>query len=219
MKAQWWLIGIVGAISLGATGCGQSPAPLHKRPVHSDGPAALTSATRLRVRIVNGTDQAQPPGRITRKARDQAVAAAIRVVKSAILPPGSRNVARLPGKTLQEPAQVSACDPLVDATSLWLIRGSSGTLQTFLVGHVPAGMTNEETGSATLRGVTTSYSVADIPRGKHPSQETLVFTFWPVGRARATGLRVDALTVPYGALCMSGGGGDAVPSPARTGNH
>ena len=219
MKAQWWLIGVVGAISLGATGCGQSPAPLHNRPAHSDGPAALTGATGVRVRIINGMDAAEPAMHITRVARQHAVATAIRIVSRAILPSGSRDVARLPGKTLKEPAQVSACDPLVDATSLWLIRGSAGTLETFLADHVPPGMANEEIGSATLRGVTTSYSVADIPRGKHPSQETLVFTFWPVSRGRATGLRVDALTVPSGALCMSGGGGDAVPSPVRTGNH
>jgi hypothetical protein len=201
MKARWWLIGVVGALSLGATGCGQSPAPLHARPVHSDGPAALTSATRVRVLIINGTDQAQPPRRITREARGQAVAAAIRLVKNAVLPPGSRNVARLPGHNLSEPAQVSACDPLVDATTLWLIRGSAGKLMTFLVGHVPPGMRNDESGSSSSGGVTTSYSVADIPLGKHSGQRTLVFTFGPVGRA--TGLRVDALTIPSGSICMS----------------
>jgi hypothetical protein len=214
MKAQWWLIGVVGAIALGGAGCGQSPAP--SPPSHHLGRtiARNTTAARVRVRILNGMGPAEPGMHITRAAREHAVAAAIRVVGRAILPPGSRDVARLPGKTLSEPAQVSACDPLVDATTLWLVRGPAGTLTTFLVGHVPPGMTNDESGSMTLRGVTTSYSVADIPRGKHPAQETLIFTFWPVGRA--TGLRVDALTVPSGALCMSGGGGNAVPSPART---
>jgi len=201
MKARWWLISVVGAIALCATGCGQSPAPLHKRLVHSDGRAALTAATRVRVRIINGIDQAQPPSRITREARGHAVAAAIRMVKSAILPTGSRAVARLPGNNLTEPAQVPACDPIVDATTLWLIRGSAGKLTTFLAGHVPPGMRNDESGSSTSRGVTTSYSVADVPLGKSSAQRTLVFTFGPVGRA--TGLRVDALTIPSGAICMS----------------
>jgi hypothetical protein len=207
VKARWWLIGVVSAIALGGTGCGQSPAPSPKQPARSHDRVALTAATRVRVRIINGTDQAQPPMRITREAREHAVAAAIRMVKSAVLPPGSRDVTRLPGKTLSEPAQLSACDPLADATTLWLVSGSAGRLTTFLVGHVPPGMSNDETGSSTLRGVTTSYSVADVPRGKHPPQETLVFTFWPVGRAHAIGLRVDALTVPSGALCMSAGSG------------
>jgi hypothetical protein len=201
MKAQWRLISVVGAIALGVTGCGQSPAPSHKRPVHSDGSAALIAATRVRVRIINGMDLVQPGIRITRAARQHAVAAAISVAKSAILPPGSRAVARLSGKDLREPAQVSACDPIVDATTLWLIRGSAGNLTAFLVDHVPPGMRNEEAGSSTSGGVTTSYSVADVPSGKHSAQRTLVFTFGPVGRA--TGLRVDAMTIPSGAGCAS----------------
>jgi hypothetical protein len=96
---------------------------------------------------------------------------------------------------------VSACDPIVDATTLWLIRGSAGKLTTFLLGHVPPGMTNDETGSSTSGGFTTSYSVADVPLGKHPAQRTLVFTFGPAGQA--TALRVDALTIPSGSMCMS----------------
>lgn len=201
MKAQWWLIGVVSAIALGGTACGQSPAPLHKQPARPGDRAALAAAARVRVRMINGTDQAQPPIRVPRAASRPAVAAAIRMAKSAILPPGSRAVARLPGKDLSEPAQVSACDPLVDATTLWIIRGSAGNLTTFLVDHAPPGMRNDENGSSTSGGVTTSYSVADMPLGKHPSQRELVFTFGPVGRA--TGLRVDALTIPSGALCMS----------------
>jgi hypothetical protein len=206
MNARWWLIGLAGAIALGAAGCGLGPDPLqHKQPARPDDYAALTGTPRVRVRIINGIGPVEPGAHITRAARQHAVAAAIRMVKGAVLPPGSRDVTRLPGKTLGEPAQVSACDPLADATTLWLISGSAGKLTTFLVGHVPPGMSNDETGSSTLRGVTTSYSVADVPRGKHPPQETLVFTFWPVGRA--TGLRVDALTVPSGALCLSAGSG------------
>jgi hypothetical protein len=219
MKAQWWLIGVVSAIALGGTGCGQAPAPLHNQPARSDDHTAMTATSRVRVRIINGMGPAEPAMHITGEAKQHAVAAAIRMVKSAVLPPGSRDVARLPGKTLSEPAQVSACDPIVDATTLWLVRGSAESLTTFLAGHVPPGMRNDETGSSTSGGVTTSYSVADMPLGKHPPQRTLVFTFWPVSRARATRLRVDALTVPSGALCLSGGDGTAVPSPAHTANR
>jgi hypothetical protein len=207
MKARWWLVGIASAIALGGTGCGQSPASSLRQTARPYDRVALAAATRVRVRIINGVDQAQPPIRITREARGHAVAAAIRMVRSAIVPPGSRDVARLPGNSLSEPAQLSACDPIADATTLWLIRGSAGKLTAFLVHHVPPGMTNQGTGTSTSGGVTTSDSVADIPGGKHPAQETLLFTFGPLGRARGTGLRVDALTVPSGALCMSAGSG------------
>jgi hypothetical protein len=204
MKAQWWLTGVVGAIALGATGCSLGPDPMqHTQPTRPDDHAALTGASRVHVRITNGTDPAQAPVRVTPAASQHAVAAAIRIVKSAILPGGSRAIAQLPGKNLSEPAQVSACDPIVDATTLWLISGSASKLTAFLVHHVPPGMTNQETGSSTSGGVTTSDSVADVPRGKHPPQETLIFTFGPAGRANTIGLRVDALTVPSGALCMS----------------
>jgi hypothetical protein len=214
MKARWWLIGVVSAIALGGTGCGQSPAPLHKQPARSDDHAALTAATRVRVRIINGIGPVEPGAHITRAARQHAVAASIRIVSSAVLPRGSREVARLPGRNLSEPAQISACDPIVEATTLWLIHGSAGDLADFLVDHVPPGMTNQGTGSLTSGGVTTSESVSDIPGGKHPPQETLLFTFGPAGRAGATGLRVDALTVPSGAVCMSAGG-NAAPVPSQ----
>jgi hypothetical protein len=218
MKAQWWLIGVVGAIALGGTGCGQSPAPLPKQPTRSDDRAALTAATRVHVRIINGIGPAEPGMHITRAARQHAVAAATRIVRSAILPPGSRGVARPPGKDLSEPALSSACDPLVDATTLWLVPGSAGDLAAFLADHIPPGMTSEGTGSLTSGGVTTSQSVSDVPRGRNSSQQTLIFTFGPVGRAGATGLRVDALTVPSGGFCMSAGGnaGAAPSPPART---
>jgi hypothetical protein len=208
MRARWWLMGVVCAIALGATGCGQPAAPLHKQP-------PLTAATWVRVRVINGMDVSQFPQPMTPAVRQHAVAVSIRLVRSAIVPPGSREVAHLVGKNLSEPAQESACNPIVDATTLWLFRGAASGLTTFLIDHVPPGMTNEGTGSLTSGGVATSYSVADIPGGKHPAQRTLLFTFGPVGRA--TGLRVDALTIPSGASCASSG--PAVPaSPAATGN-
>jgi hypothetical protein len=202
MRAQWWLVGVVGAIALSGAGCGQSP--------------AVSQAARVRVRIINGTDFQQPPQPITQSAKRHAVAAATRMVTMAIVPPGSSTVARLDGKDLTEPAQVSACDPIVDATTLWLVREPAGKLTTFLVHHVPRGMRNDEAGSMSSGGVTTSYSVADMPLGKHPPQRTLIFTFAPVGRA--TGLRVDALTIPSSAACMSAGGNgaEAPSSPAAS---
>jgi hypothetical protein len=218
MRARWWLIGVVSAIALGATGCGEPAAPVHKQPGRSGDHTALTAAVRARVRIINGMDDSQPPQPMTPAVRRHAVAASIRLVTSAIVPPGSRDVARLAGKDLSGPAQVSACDPIVDATTLWLIRGPASRLTAFLLDHVPPGMRNDETGSLSSGGVTTSYSVADVPLGKHPSQRTLVFTFASVGRA--TGLRVDALTIPSPAICMSAGGGAeaAGSSLAATGN-
>jgi hypothetical protein len=215
MNARWWLIGVVSALALGGTGCGQLPAASHKEPARSHGRVTVTAATRVRVRIINGIGPVEPGAHITRAARQHAVAAAIRIVSSAILPPGFREVARLPGSNLSEPAQEVACNPIVDATTLWLLRGPAGDLAAYLVDHVPPGMTNDGTGSLTSGGVTTSASVSDIPRGKHPAQQTLIFTFGSVGRAGATGLRVDALAVPSSAVCMSAGGNAvAVPSPS-----
>jgi len=214
MIARWCLVGVVSAIALGGTGCGQSPAVPHSQASPSHSRATVATATQVRVRIINGTDFQQPPGPVTQSAKRHAVAAATRMVTMAIVPPGSSAVARLDGKDLTEPAQVSACDPIVDATTLWLVRESAGKLTTFLVHHVPRGMRNDEAGSMTSGGVTTSYSVADMPMGKHPPQRTLVFTFAPVGRA--TGLRVDALTIPSRAVCMNAGGSgvEAPSSPA-----
>jgi hypothetical protein len=205
MRAQWWLVGVIGAIALSGTACGQSPAAPHNPPSHG-------RTTRVRVRIINGTDAQQPPQPVAQAAKRHAVAAAIRMVTMAIVPPGSSDVARLDGKDLTEPAQVSACDPLVDATTLWLVREPAGKLTIFLLHHVPRGMRNDEAGSMSSGGVTTSYSVADMPAGKHPAQRTLIFTFAPVGRA--IGLRVDALTIPSGASCMSAGGGNAAEAPS-----
>jgi hypothetical protein len=216
MRAQWLLVGVVSAIALGGTGCGQSPAVSHNQSAPSPARTTLAATTRVRVRIINGMDAQQRPQPITQAAKRHAVAAAIRMVTMAIVPPGSSDVAHLGGRDLTEPAQVSACDPIVDATTLWLIRGSAGRLTTFLLRHVPRGMRNDEAGSMTSGGVTTSYSVADVPAGKHPPQRTLVFTFAPVGRA--TGLRVDALTIPSRASCMSAGGGAEATSSAAPGS-
>ncbi len=210
MKAQWWLIGVVTAIAVGGAGCGQVAAVSHNQPARSRDNAVLTAAPRVRVRIINGIDPQQPAMRIKRRARRRAVTASVRMVTSAILPKGAREVARLHDKYLREPGEVSACDPIVDATTLWRVRKSAGKLEHFLIHHVPRGMTNDGTGSTSSGGVTTSYLVSDVPSGKQAAERTLLFTFARVGRA--TELRVDGLTIPSGAVCMSGGGGDAAPS-------
>jgi hypothetical protein len=112
-------------------------------------------------------------------------------------------VSRRPASVPREPFQLSACDPIEDATELWLVPGSPEALMTFLRASPPAGMTAQAygTGSQPI-GVTTSYFVADVPPGNDPAN-TLVFTFAPAGRD--TGLRVDALAVPAGSACHSAG--------------
>jgi hypothetical protein len=132
-------------------------------------------------------------------AAQHAIAAALRMVATAILPPGSRAASRRPANVPVEPFQLPACNPIEDATELWLVPGTPGDLTTFLRAHVPAGMRAEAYGATSQPiGVTTSYFVADLPEGNR-QVNTLVFTFASAGRD--TGLRVDAVTVPVGADC------------------
>jgi hypothetical protein len=195
MSARW-LGGLTFAVALAATGCGQSPAP---PPAH----AARIGSAGVRVRTINGSDLPASPMPVTPAAGQHAIAAAIRTAASAILPPGSRAVSRRPANVPPEPFQLSACNPIEDATELWLVPGFAEDLMTFLRANPPAGMTAQAFGTGGQpTGDATTYFVADVPPGNQPAN-TLVFTFAAAGRD--TGLRVDALSVPAGAACASAG--------------
>src|SRR5260370_37670697 len=159
--------------------------------------------TRGWVWKISSVDPPVPARPIAPAAQQDAVAEANRLLASAVLPPGSRPVAHLPGRHLAGPAQLPACNPIEDATRLWAIPEAPTPLSAFLVSHVPTNMTNQVHGGSTFRGVPISYVVVDARTAS--SSDELVFTFARVGSW--TGLRVDAVTVLRGATCLGGGSG------------
>jgi hypothetical protein len=188
---------VVGALAFAGTGCGLSPGPSQQQ-------SAMTAAAGLRVRSIAGAPVPPLARPVTPVARRLAVAAAIGLLAGAVVPPDARAVASLSDRDLDGPAQLPACNPIEDGARLWLVPGSAGSLASFLPTHLPAGMRNQVEGGSTAAGVPTSGVIVDVPGGNHP-QESLVFTFTRIGGD--TGLRVDALTVPSGADCISAGGG------------
>jgi hypothetical protein len=191
---------VAGALAFAGTGCGLSglsPAPSHQA-------SAMAAATGARVRTIAGVPAALPVRPVTPVARRLAVAAAVRMLAGAVVPPGARAVASLSDRYLDGAAQLPGCNPVEDGTRLWLVSGSAGSLTRFLLTHLPAGMRHEVAGGSSAFGVPTSYVIVDVPGGHHPAG-SLVFTFARIGSD--TGLRVDAITVPSGAVCASGGGG------------
>ena len=201
MDARWQLIGVLGGIVLAGSGCG-SLAP------HT--PATMTAA-RGWLRTIAGAPV--PAGHVTRVARLNAAGQASRLLAGALLPPGSHPVAKLPGRALDQPAQLEGCNPLEDAGRLWLTPEAPAAVTAFLTGHVPAGTTNSVRGESTLAGRPTSFVVVDdvLRRSRDgklvDTGAELVFTFARSGSR--TGVRVDAITVPPGAACLSGGGGQS----------
>jgi hypothetical protein len=140
-----------------------------------------------------------------------------------IVPGGARRVAHAPGTRLGVPAQSVVCNPLIDDARYWLVPGSPATLVAFLGTHVPVGMAKSGNGALTSGGVVRSYDVVDAPANQKVVDDSVVFTLAAVG-PHSTGLRIDAMTVPTGADCMSGGGmsgggmsggGTSSPGPAR----
>jgi hypothetical protein len=210
VTTRWWLISVAGALAFAGTGCGLSSAPSHQQ-------SAMIAAAEARVRTIAGVPAPLPVRPVTPVARRVAVAAAVRMLAGAVAPPGARAVASLSDRYLDGAAQLPGCNPVEDGTRLWLVPGSGGSLARFLLTHLPAGMRNQVAGGSTASGVPTSYVIVDVPGGNHP-QGSLVFTFARIGSD--TGLRVDALTVPSGADCASGGGGaigrpNSPPVPKR----
>jgi hypothetical protein len=201
MNARWQLTGVLGGIVLAAASC----ATLAPRT-----PATMT-ADRGWSRTIAGAPI--PTGHVTRDARQHAADNASRLLASALLPPDSHPVAKLPGRALDQPAQLEGCNPLEDAGRLWLTPEAPAAVTAFLTGHVPAGTTNSVRGGSTLAGRPTSFVVVDDVARRSPDGKLadtgaeLVFTFARVGSL--TGVRVDAITVPPGAACLSGGGGQS----------
>ena len=212
-SAQGRLIAVFAGVTLAGTGCGLSPAGSpapHTSASHRSTSHTQVSRTSARgwVRTVAGTPIPPSTGRVTAVSRHQAVADAIRLLASAVMPPGSRPVAQVPGRALAEPAQLPACNPIEDAGRLWVLTQAPADVTAFLVGHVPPGTRNSVQGGTTSGGRPTSFVVVDDAsrRGQDgklvATGAELVFTFAPFDDQ--TELRVDAVTIPRGAACMGG---------------
>jgi len=218
MNAQGRLIAMFAGIVLAGTGCGLLPTapsvshPQASHPSASHAPASQTPASHASirgwVRTTAGTPIPPMAGRVTAASRHQAIADADRLLVSAVMPPGSRPVAQLPESAVAQPAQLPGCDPVEDAGRFWVLPQAPAAVTAFLVSHVPAGTRNSVQGGSTSEGRLTSFVVVDDAsrRGRDrklvDTGAELVFTFAPFGGQ--TELRVDAVTIPRGAVCLSG---------------
>jgi hypothetical protein len=194
---------IAAAALVALAACSPAPRGLS----HSSETTAVVAAGKARTLFPGYVPASN--GRVTAVDRRTALAEASRLLRSALVPPGSRAVAYLPGHALSGPAQLIACSELEEATRLWITTQAPAATTAFLTGHVPAGMFNEVQGGSTSAGRSTSFIVTDAPMARRgdamwfgPAHAELVFTFASLGGR--TGLRVDAVTVPEGASCLGG---------------
>lgn len=126
------------------------------------------------------------------------------ILAQVALPKGSAGVRQLPPWPPGGIASVPACNPLEVATERWLVPGSPSQLAAFLTSHVPHSMALE-VGSPDGEG---SFIAFDV---KTNANNEVAFTFAP--EAKQTGVQVDALVIPHGAICMSSGRPGATVGP------
>jgi len=93
------------------------------------------------------------------------------------------------------------CNLIEEGTEKWLVPEAPRALATFFEHHVPRLM-QQSAGAESGPDASLPYFVVDIEQAN--TNDELVFTFSPVGTL--TGLRIDAIVVPAGAGCASGGG-------------
>jgi hypothetical protein len=138
-------------------------------------------------------------------------AEAAAMLRSIVLPPGSQQVAPLTQAGLRKEAQRPACNPLIDKSRYWTVRGTLGQVDSFLSTHPEAGRTTSTSGSFNSPQYSGDF-VAEVPTDQSVrNQSELVATFINIENGEV-GIRADAEVVPPGADCASSGGGDASSS-------
>ena len=122
----------------------------------------------------------------------------------------------LPGQFLGEPFQRPICEPLIDLTRRWVMRGDPAEFAAFLTAHAPSWIPNSGTGEAgqgPTASPTSAYGVIDMVRAvslNGVGSPTLVFTVASIGGGE-TGIRADAQVLPPNAVCVRAGGPASLP--------
>lgn len=135
------------------------------------------------------------------------------MLDAVIVPRGAARAGWLPGLAFARPSQEPACTPLTDQVRYWAVRGDPAGVATFLTGHAPSSLRNNETGwLGSTGGAVISYQVGDVPRSRRlAARAELDFTVSALPGGM-TGIRADAEVIPPAATCLRSGG------PAWSGN-
>lgn len=157
--------------------------------VTASSPAVVATTVPGTIPFATGTPPPDP----------DAVALAQKWIDSVTPPPGARVLDAAPASGPKEPAEEVACDWLVSATKWWSVAApDADAAKAWLTAHPVAGLVFDGTLTST-DGVS-----AVFERPPQKQDNSIGFEFAPSGKDVV--IRVDALVVPAGAECSSGGG-------------